>query len=106
LVVIHLLEVLSSEEWVEFKPLFLTLLKTLRDAGKASGGEEMLRLRAYNALQVMVRQGVAERSGKNYRKAAVAPATLAGAPEAGPSSNGKGSRRGAGDKSGPEPSTS
>ncbi len=68
-----------SGKWIEFKPLFLVLLAKMREANDAHGGEEMLRLRAYEALQEMVLRGQAEREGKAYRgiPKAIAEATAA-----------------------------
>ena len=42
---------LSSKASFEFKPLFEAMLLNLRERNAASGGEEMLRLRAYEKLQ-------------------------------------------------------
>jgi hypothetical protein len=73
--VIHLQAVLDRREWLEFKPLFSILLNDLRASKAAHGSEEMLRLRAYNALQEFVRFGVAEKVGTKYRGVlAAAPA--------------------------------
>ena len=84
--IIHLEAELASGETVEFRPLFAVVMSKLREAGKASGGEEMLRLRAYNALQDYVRTGKVERSGQQYRW--VAPAvTPTKAPAAGDSAS-------------------
>ena len=52
----------SSRTTYEFKPLFDIVLTTLRARNAASGGEEMLRLRAYEKLQSLVSQGAVNRT--------------------------------------------
>ena len=58
----ELVAVLSSKASFEFKPLFDILLANLRRRNAASGGEEMLRLRAYEKLQGLVNQGAVNRT--------------------------------------------
>src|SRR3954462_8699184 len=58
----ELVAVLSSKASFEFKPLFDILLVNLRERNAASGGEEMLRLRAYEKLQGLVSQGAVNRT--------------------------------------------
>jgi hypothetical protein len=58
----ELVAVLSSKASFEFKPLFDILLLNLRERNAASGGEEMLRLRAYEKLQGLVNQGAVTRT--------------------------------------------
>ncbi len=58
----ELVAVLSSRAAFEFKPLFDILLANLRQRNAASGGEEMLRLRAYEKLQGLVSQGAVDRT--------------------------------------------
>ena len=53
---------LSTKASFEFKPLFETMLLNLRERNAASGGEEMLRLRAYEKLQGLVSQGAVNRT--------------------------------------------
>ena len=53
---------LSSKASFEFKPLFEIVLLNLRERNAASGGEEMLRLRAYERLQRLVYQGAVNRT--------------------------------------------
>ena len=65
-------EVLSEGSSYEFKALFLVVFANLRARDAANGGEEMLRLRAYEKLQNLVQQGAVEKSGKQYR--AISPA--------------------------------
>ena len=57
----ELIAVLSSKASFEFKPLFELVLLNLRERNAASGGEEMLRLRAYEKLQGLVNQGAVHR---------------------------------------------
>ena len=57
----ELVAVLSSKVSFEFKPLFDIILLNLRERNAASGGEEMLRLRAYEKLQGLVSQGAVSR---------------------------------------------
>jgi hypothetical protein len=58
----ELIAVLSSKASFEFKPLFEIVLVNLRERNAASGGEEMLRLRAYERLQGLVSQGAVNRT--------------------------------------------
>jgi hypothetical protein len=58
----ELVAVLSSKATFEFKPLFDIILLNLRERNAASGGEEMLRLRAYEKLQGLVNQGAVNRT--------------------------------------------
>src|SRR4249919_3030428 len=51
----------------EFKQLFVVVHAGLRARNAASGGEEMLRLRAYEKLQNLVQQGQVKKTGKQYR---------------------------------------
>jgi hypothetical protein len=64
----ELVAVLSSRASFEFKPLFDIILLNLRERNAASGGEEMLRLRAYEKLQALVSQGVVNRTVKGITK--------------------------------------
>jgi hypothetical protein len=57
----ELIGLLSSKASFEFKPLFEIMLINLRERNAASGGEEMLRLRAYEKLQGLVSQGAVHR---------------------------------------------
>ena len=54
----ELVAVLSGKGCHEFKPLFTLVHANLRARNLASGGEEMLRLRAYEKLQQLVTQGM------------------------------------------------
>ena len=64
----ELVAVLSCRGTFEFKPLFEILLLNLRERNAASGGEEMLRLRAYEKLQSLVSQGAVNRTVKGITK--------------------------------------
>ena len=64
----ELVAVLSSRGTFEFKPLFDIILLNLRERNAASGGEEMLRLRAYEKLQGLVSQGAVNRTVKGITK--------------------------------------
>jgi hypothetical protein len=76
----ELVAVLSSKAAFEFKPLFDILLLNLRERNAASGGEEMLRLRAYEKLQGLVNQGAVTRTitgiTKKYKGVAARMVTL------------------------------
>src|SRR5881296_264473 len=76
----ELVAVLSSKASFEFKPLFEIMLLNLRERNAASGGEEMLRLRAYEKLQGLVNQGAVKRevtgSTKKYKGVAARIAVL------------------------------
>ena len=58
LVTEELVAVLSRRASFEFKQLFDIVHENLRARNAASGGEEMLRLRAYEKLQNLVARGV------------------------------------------------
>src|SRR4029077_13741375 len=58
----ELIAVLSSKASFEFKPLFEIILVNLRERNAANGGEELLRLRAYEKLQGLVSQGAVKRT--------------------------------------------
>ena len=78
LVTEELAAVLSSRSSFEFKDLFEKVYERLKARNAASGGEEMLRLRAYEKLQNLVSRGMVEKNGKQYRglekiKDAIAP---------------------------------
>lgn len=58
---------LSEKTSFEFKALFTIVHTNLRARNAASGGEEMLRLRAYEKLQNLVQAGIVKKTGKEYR---------------------------------------
>src|SRR3984957_14596388 len=64
----ELVAVLSSRASFEFKPLFVVILLNLRARNAASGGEEMLRLRVYEKLQGLGRQGAVDRTVNGITK--------------------------------------
>ena len=76
----ELVAVLSAKASFEFKPLFEIVLLNLRERNAASGGEEMLRLRAYEKLQGLVHQGAVNRTitggTKKYKGVATLMAVL------------------------------
>src|SRR5713101_5584114 len=78
----ELVAVLSSKASFEFKPLFDIILLNLRERNAASGGEEMLRLRAYEKLQGLVSQGAVNRTitgvTKKYKGVAARMVVLSG----------------------------
>jgi len=51
----------------EFKQLFDVVHERLKKRNAASGGEEMLRLRAYEKLQHLVSRNMVKKSGKKYK---------------------------------------
>ena len=67
LVTEELASVLSSRSTYEFKELFEVVHENLRNRNAASGGEEMLRLRAYEKLQNLVARGMVKKEGKKYK---------------------------------------
>lgn len=66
LVAEELAKVLSSKVSYEFKALFLIVHANLKARNAANGGEEMLRLRAHEQLQKLLRAGVVKKTGKEY----------------------------------------
>lgn len=64
----ELVSVLSKKSTsYEFKQLFDVVHERLKARNAASGGEEMLRLRAYEKLQNLVSRGMVKKVGKKYR---------------------------------------
>lgn len=51
----------------EFKQLFDIIHERLKKRNAASGGEEMLRLRAYEKLQHLVSRNMVKKTGKKYK---------------------------------------
>ena len=58
---------MSSKSSFEFKDLFDVVHENLRNRNAASGGEEMLRLRAYEKLQSLVQRGMVKKEAKKYK---------------------------------------
>ena len=77
LVTEELVAVLSQRKSFEFKQLFEIVHENLRQRNAASGGEEMLRLRAYEKLQNLVARGVVKKTGKSYKGDTSALAAMA-----------------------------
>jgi len=68
LVTHDVVNVLSSDDKLfGFNELFEEVYERLKERNAVSGGEEMLRLRAYEKLQNLVTRGLAEKDGKEYR---------------------------------------
>ena len=72
----ELATVLSSKATFEFKALFAIVHANLRARNAAGGGEEMLRLRAYEKLQNLVQAGVVKKVGKEYKGVSAALVTF------------------------------
>ena len=68
LVTEELAAVLSSRKSFEFKELFDKVYERLKARNAASGGEEMLRLRAYEKLQILVSRGMVKKDEKKKYK--------------------------------------
>ena len=66
LVTQELVFVLSQKGPYEFKKLFEVVYDNLRGRNAANGGQEMLRLRAYEKLQYLVLSGAVKKDGKIY----------------------------------------
>ena len=73
----ELVFVLSQKRSYEFKQLFEVVHDNLRRRNAASGGQEILRLRAYDKLQKLVFGGAVKKSGKTYTGNSAALATMA-----------------------------
>jgi hypothetical protein len=71
----ELATVLSGKASFEFKALFTVVHANLKARNAAGGGEEMLRLRAYEKLQNLVGAGIVKKTGKEYRGVAGSLAT-------------------------------
>ena len=59
--------VLSGPKSYEFKALFVVIQAGLRARNAINGGEEILRLRAYDKLQNLVQHGQVRKTGKRYK---------------------------------------
>jgi hypothetical protein len=83
LVTEELVFALSQKRSYEFKQLFDVVHDNLRRRKAANGGEEMLRLRAYEKLQYLVFSGAVKKNGKIYTgNSASLTAMAANAPHA------------------------
>ena len=56
----------ENDTALEFNNLFELVYENLKEKNAVSGGEEMLRLRAYEKLQNLVTRGLVEKKGKSY----------------------------------------
>jgi len=63
----ELVVVLQDDEAYLFNGLFERVYENLKAKNAVSGGEEMLRLRAYEKLQNLVTRGLVEKKGKTYK---------------------------------------
>jgi hypothetical protein len=63
----ELCAILSQKASFEFKPLYELVYANLHARNAASGGDEMLRLRAYEKLQNLVHDGMVKKTEKKYR---------------------------------------
>lgn len=63
----ELVAVLKDHETYHFNDLFEKVYQNLKKRNAVSGGEEMLRLRAYEKLQNLVSAGKVHKEGKTYR---------------------------------------
>jgi len=57
----------GNDKLFGFNELFEDVYERLKTRNAVSGGEEMLRLRAYEKLQNLVTRGLVEKDGKEYR---------------------------------------
>ena len=77
LVTEELVSVLSQKRSYEFKQLFEVVHDNLRRRNAANGGQEILRLRAYDKLQNLVFIGAVKKNGKIYTGNSAALAAMA-----------------------------
>ena len=63
----ELVSIFLEKKTFEFKALFEVVHAKLRDRKAIGGGEEMLRLRSYEKLQMLVTAGVVQKTGKDYK---------------------------------------
>jgi hypothetical protein len=64
----EIVNVLSGNpEFLEFNALFQQVYENLKEKNAVSGGEEMLRLRAYEKLQNLVTRGMVVKEGRRYK---------------------------------------
>ena len=62
----ELVGVLSGGASFDFKDLFLVIYAGLKLKKMASGGEEMLRLRCHEKLQILSKRGLVQKTGRTY----------------------------------------
>lgn len=63
----------DDDSFFGFNDLFEAVYARLKERNAVSGGEEMLRLRAYEKLQNLVTRGMIEKKGKEYKGLAKLP---------------------------------
>ena len=63
----ELCTVLAEDKIFGFNDLCELVFENLKLRNAVSGGEEMLRLRAYEKLQNLVTRGLVEKNGKEYK---------------------------------------
>lgn len=63
--IVHVLG--ADDKFFGFNDLFEAVFERLKERNAVSGGEEMLRLRAYEKLQNLVTRGMVEKEGKEYK---------------------------------------
>lgn len=63
----EIVNVLVEDKIFGFNDLFERAFENLKGRNAVSGGEEMLRLRAYEKLQNLVTRGLVEKIGKEYK---------------------------------------
>lgn len=63
--IVHVLG--SDDSFLGFNELFEKVFDRLKERNAVSGGEEMLRLRAYEKLQNLVTRGMVEKDGRSYK---------------------------------------
>ena len=69
--IVHVLG--DDDNFFGFNDLFELVFERLKERNAVSGGEEMLRLRAYEKLQNLVTRGMVEKQGKEYKGLARLP---------------------------------
>lgn len=57
----------DDDDFFAFNDLFEAVYARLKERNAVSGGEEMLRLRAYEKLQNLVTRGMIEKENKQYK---------------------------------------
>jgi len=62
----ELIAALLEKDTHEFLDLFQVIYERLKTRNATSGGQEMLRLRVYEKLQMLAQQGLVKKNGKSY----------------------------------------
>jgi len=63
----------GNDEFLGFNELFELVFERLKERNAVSGGEEMLRLRAWEKLQNLETRGMIEKKEKKYKGLATLP---------------------------------